>query len=129
MNTRPVFYPQVTSVPVQVERVRQKGDPQSVPGEFDRLLGDQLNVREPLKFSAHASQRIQDRKIDLDPEKMVRVNEALDRAAAKGIEDTLILTNDAAFIVNVKNRTVVTALDRNSLIGNVFTNIDGAVII
>lgn len=74
-------------------------------------------------------QRLGDRKINLDPAMMGRMNDALDKAAAKGVEDTLVLTSDAAFIVNVKNRTVITALDRNSLNGNVFTNIDGAVVI
>jgi flagellar operon protein len=60
---------------------------------------------------------------------MAKVNDAIDTADAKGVEDTLVLTRDAALIVSVKNRTVVTAMDRNSLNGNVFTNIDGAVIV
>lgn len=58
-----------------------------------------------------------------------KVSKALDQAEAKGLDDTLVLTGDAAFIVSVKNRTIVTALDKNSLTGNVFTNIDGAVIV
>jgi flagellar operon protein len=57
------------------------------------------------------------------------VNDALDKAAAKGVEDTLVLTPEAALIVSVKNRTVITAMDRSNLNGNVFTNIDGAVIV
>ena len=65
----------------------------------------------------------------MGPDQMRKLNEAIDKAAAKGLDDTLILTKDAAFIVSVKNRTVVTAMDRASLDGNVFTNIDGAVII
>ncbi len=60
---------------------------------------------------------------------MARVSDAIDKADAKGIEDTLVITNDAALIVNVKNRTVITALDKNAMSGNVFTNIDGAVIV
>jgi flagellar operon protein len=60
---------------------------------------------------------------------MMKLNEAVDKAASKGLDDALILTKDAAFIVNVGNRTVVTAMDRSSLEGNVFTNIDGAVIV
>ena len=60
---------------------------------------------------------------------MLKVNEALDRAAAKGVEDTLVLTSNAALIVNVPNRTVITAMDRSQMSGNVFTNIDGAVIV
>lgn len=98
---------------------------------FDQILGNELTkpVTEPLKFSAHASARLQSRKVELGPEQMRKLNEAVEKAAAKGLDDTLILTKDAAFIVNVGNRTVVTAMDRNSLDGNVFTNIDGAVIV
>ena len=98
---------------------------------FGQILGTQLErpVVEPLRFSAHASSRIQSRKLNLGVEDMRKLNEAVDRAAAKGLDDTLILTKDAAFIVSVKNRTVVTAMDRASLEGNVFTNIEGAVIL
>ncbi|MBI2606807.1 MAG: hypothetical protein HYW49_12080 [Deltaproteobacteria bacterium] len=103
---------------------------------FNQVLGGELtkasplaggSITEPLKFSAHASARIQSRKIDLDAEKMRKLSEAVDKAAAKGLDDTLIIGKDGAFIVSVKNRTVVTAMDRNALDGNVFTNIDGAV--
>lgn len=97
---------------------------------FSQVLGNELTkpVQEPLKFSAHANARLQSRKLTMGPEQMQKLNEAVDKAAAKGLDDTLVLTKEGAFIVNVKNRTVVTALDRNSLDGNVFTNIDGAVI-
>lgn len=99
--------------------------------DFQQILGQELGrpVAEPLKFSAHASARLQSRRLALGPEQMRQLNEAVDKAAAKGLDDTLVLTKDAAFIVNVGNRTVVTAMDRNSLDGNVFTNIDGAVIV
>jgi len=86
-------------------------------------------IKQPLKFSAHASQRLAERKIQLDSSTLSKVSDAIDKAEAKGIEDTLVLTNDAALIVNVKNRTVITAMDKQSLNGNVFTNIDGAVIV
>ena len=60
---------------------------------------------------------------------MAKVNDAVDKADAKGLDDALVLTKDAALIVSVRNRTVITAIDNNSLSGNVFTNIDGAVIV
>lgn len=93
------------------------------------LTKDLGAIRQPLKFSAHASQRLAERKIQLDSATMVKVTDAIDKAEAKGIEDTLVLTDNAALIVNVKNRTVITAMDKQSLNGNVFTNIDGAVIV
>jgi flagellar operon protein len=104
--------------------------PQSTES-FSQILGSELHkpIAEPIKFSAHASARLQSRKIDLGPDQMRKISEAVDKAAAKGLDDTLILTKDAAYIVSVSNRTVVTAMDRASLDGNVFTNIDGAVVV
>ena len=142
MSSGPFLYPNVTSLPGQngvapTERPQPK-KPEGTQSEFDQVFDKTIGkassaeleqIRSPLKFSAHASQRLKDRKIELDPAMMLKVNDAIDKADAKGIDDTLILTKDAALIVNVKNRTVITAMDRNSMAGNVFTNIDGAVII
>jgi len=52
---------------------------------------------------------------------------AVDKADAKGVKDTLIVMDRIAFVVNVKNRTVITALNSSEMKENVFTNIDGAV--
>jgi len=137
----PFLYPNVTSIPGQTEIDRSESRPakgKEGTGEFDKIFDQVLQptaapdlnqIRQPLKFSAHAVQRMNDRKIAMDQKTMTKVNDAIDKAAAKGIEDTLVITSDAAYIVSVKNRTVVTALDRNSVSGNVFTNIDGAVIV
>ena len=129
----PILYPNVTRAPgaTDVQSEKLKKIREGVPGEFDQILSniDLSQPKAPLKFSAHAMQRLNDRKIQLDESTLSRVSDAVDRAAAKGIEDSLVLTRDAALIVSVKNRTVVTAMDRESLSGNVFTNIDGAVIV
>ncbi|NDD92158.1 flagellar biosynthesis protein [bacterium] len=117
-----------------------KRQERGVPGEFDSALQKVLDqgtagqpdlnqIRSPLKFSAHASQRLAERKIQIDPSMMAKVNEAIDKAASKGLEDTLVLTPNAALIVSASSRTVITAMDRSQLQGNVFTNIDGAVVI
>jgi flagellar operon protein len=82
-----------------------------------------------LRFSHHAEVRLQQRGIQLKPDQMVKIETAIDQAAAKGAKDALILMNDMALIVNVKNRTIVTAMDGGSMKDNVFTQIDSAVII
>lgn len=150
MTNGTFMYPNVTSLPGQ-GGVGQAERPRKSDGgkaEFDQALEKALDqagktaagaeagsggaldqIKSPLKFSAHASQRLKDRKITLDQATMTKVNEAVDKADAKGIDDTLVLTKDAALIVNVKNRTVITAMDHASMRGNVFTNIDGAVIV
>ena len=139
LNNSPFLYPNVSSVPgnsgVSTDRSKNPkigsgGDAGEFGRVFDQTIGQDLNqVKAPLKFSAHASQRLSDRKIQLNQETMAKISDAVDRAEAKGVEESLVLTPEAALIVSVKNRTVITALDRNALQGNVFTNIDGAVIL
>jgi flagellar operon protein len=82
-----------------------------------------------LKFSAHALNRIKDRSIAMTDDLKAKLDKAVDTAAAKGSKESLILSDDAAFIVSVKNKTVITVLDRNQMSGNVFTNIDSTVVI
>jgi flagellar operon protein len=151
MSNGSILYPNVTSLPGQAgvgqsDRLSRKQE--GKPGEFDQAFNEALGratpaqgapglttgpdlsqIKAPLKFSAHASQRMQDRKIVIDSSTMQKINDAVDKAESKGLDDALILTKDAALIVSVKNRTVITAVDRNSMSGNVFTNIDGAVIV
>ena len=82
-----------------------------------------------LKFSRHAEMRMQQRGITLKPEQLNKIVSAVEAAEAKGAKDSLILYRDIAMIVNVPSKTVVTALDGGSTEGNVFTQIDSAVVI
>jgi len=82
-----------------------------------------------LKFSAHAKARMSSRNIDLSPQDMLRMQEAVQRASDKGSKESLILTDKAAFVVSVKNNTVITAVDKESMRDNIFTNIDSTVMI
>ena len=83
---------------------------------------------EGVKFSNHAVERMQTRGISFNKADMDRLNEAVGRAANKGSKDTLVLMNDAALIVSVKNKTVVTVMDKAALKENVFTNIDSTIV-
>lgn len=83
---------------------------------------------ESLKFSAHAQSRLQSRQIALEPQQMERLEGAVQRAATKGSKDALVLMDELAMVVSVKNKTVVTVVDKENLKQNVFTNIDSAVI-
>jgi flagellar operon protein len=93
------------------------------PGEFAAVLQDRLKV------SGHAQTRFQSRNIDLGPAEWQRVLDGVDRAAQKGAKESLVLVDDVALVVSVRNRTVITAVDRAGLRENVFTNIDSAVIV
>lgn len=96
---------------------------------FNELLRERMATGAQIEFSKHAAQRAQQRGIPLSAEHMQRLHEGVKIAEEKGLTDTLILVDSSAFIVNVKNNTVITAVDGASLKGNVFTNIDGTVII
>jgi len=82
-----------------------------------------------LKFSKHAVNRLSDRNISLTDAQNVRLENGVKQASEKGITESLVLVDSLAFIVNVPNKTVVTALDQAETNSNIFTNIDGAVII
>lgn len=81
-----------------------------------------------LEFSGHALERLQDRSISLNESDMKRLQEAVSRAEQKGSRDSLILDGDQAFLVNIPNKTVVTAVDMMELRDRVFTNIDSTVL-
>ncbi len=80
-----------------------------------------------VKFSKHANERLQSRNIDLSESQKERLNHAVKTAQGKGIKESLVMLDDLAFIVNVKNNTVVTAITKGEQ--KVFSNIDGAVIV
>ena len=94
---------------------------------FTEVLEKELTQ---VKFSQHALQRLQTRNIKLYNSELDKLNQAVEKAAQKGAKESLILmNNDLAFVVSVKNKTVITAMDGSSIKDNVFTNIDSAVII
>lgn len=95
-------------------------------GSFDSLLRNQINR---LTFSAHASERLNSRNIQLSHQDVQTLEEAVGKAADKGARQPLIHYNGTSYIVNVPNRTVITALTDDAARGGVFTGIDSAVII
>ncbi len=103
--------------------------PASGAGSFADALSGALQGSDALKVSGHAQSRLQSRGIEMDAAAWDRVKGGVDKAAAKGARESLVLMDDVALVVSVKNRTVITAVDKGSLKDNVFTNIDSAVIV
>lgn len=91
--------------------------------DFQAVLADRLKV------SNHAKTRLESREIQLDADKWQRVLDGVEKAAQKGAKESLVMIDDIALVVSVRNRTVITAVDQNHLKDNVFTNIDSAVIV
>ena len=81
-----------------------------------------------VRFSTHAQRRMAVRSIHFGQRQLERLEEAVNKAASKGGRDSLILMDQLALIVNIKNRTVITAIHRSSCRENVFTNIDTVVV-
>lgn len=96
---------------------------------FADILNKQINLNSNIEFSKHAMNRVMERNIDLSTDKLERLNAGVKLAEEKGLNETLILIDSLAFVVNVKNNKVITTVGQENLRGNVFTNIDGTVII
>jgi flagellar operon protein len=108
----------------------RRAEPAAAPG-FDRILTTKLQpAAEPgaLRWSAHAAQRLSQREIAITPEMQQRLEGAVDRLAAKGGRESVVLMDRMAFVVSVSNRTVITAVDQAGMRDQVFTNIDSAVL-
>lgn len=80
-----------------------------------------------IKFSNHAQKRLQSRDINLNSDNVSRLSDAIDKAEKRGGKSSLVMVDDLAFIVNIKDRMVVTALDANQRGEGVFTQIDSVV--
>ena len=93
-------------------------------GSFDSIFRKEF---ESIKFSNHASKRIESRDLQLSSTDMNTLQDAVTRAEAKGARDSLVMMDNRAFIVNIPNKTVVTALDVDKSTENIFTNIDSVV--
>ena len=92
---------------------------------FADVLGEKAGA---VQLSGHARSRIERRGIELGSDTLARLQHGVDRAAAKGSRESVVFVDDVAFVVSVKARTVITAVDRASMRDHVFTNIDSAVI-
>ena len=95
---------------------------------FQDILTSKSSSANEVKFSKHAANRLSSRNIELTDNQMSRLNEGTLKAQEKGIKESLVLVDSLAFIVNVPSNTVVTAMNQNETNENIFTNIDGAVI-
>ncbi len=98
-------------------------------GRFDEVLKTKLQKASGVKFSAHAMDRIDQRKIALDQTEAKKVGQAVKAAGDKGAKESLFIGQGYALIVNIPNKTVVTAMDKDQMKEAVVTNIDSTVIV
>ncbi len=119
--------------PVNLVEIARRGKPEAqvvkTKESFQQMFSEELAGSKGVSFSKHASERLYSRGIEITDDRMSQVAGALDKAALKGSKETLILFDDVAMVASVKNRTIVTAFDREHLREGVVTSIDSAVIL
>lgn len=97
--------------------------------DFHELLTKQLQQTTPLKLSKHAEKRLAERGIEIDREKWLQIESKVNEARKKGVNDSLVILNNATLIVNAQKNTVITALERHEATTQIFTNINGTILI
>lgn len=96
---------------------------------FASHLSDAIASESKLTISKHAKYRIEQRNIEISSEKWNKIDAKLNEAKQKGVKESLVLLDNAALIVSAQNKTVITAMDRNEAESQIFTNINGTIII
>ena len=113
----------VQSTPTNVSASQKSAAKQS-----DVSFSEVLSQAQDVRFSNHAQQRLQSRQICLDADSVSRLSDAVDRVEKRGSQSSLVLMDNVAYLVNVPQRLVVTAVDANSRGEGVFTQIDSVVL-
>jgi flagellar operon protein len=113
------FIPIVGNTEIASRRVGKEAT-----SSFDAIFKEEL---EKVKFSNHALKRLESRNIQLNDNDLTKIQNAVEKAEAKGSKDSLVMMDKTAFIVNIPNKTVVTAIEVANSNESVFTNIDSVV--
>lgn len=112
--------------PYHLYSTQQLGRKQKPNVKFQEIFEQTI---EPPKMSKHAKEMLAERNILIDGNQWEKISEKINEARKKGIQDSLVLTKDAALLISVKNNTVITALSRQETEAHIFTNIDGTIVI
>ena len=97
--------------------------------KFNEILGKEIKKEQTFTISNHAALRLQNRNISFNEADMNKINDGINMAQQKGAKDCLILYKDVAMVASVRNRTIITAVDKENGKGNVFTNLDSVVLL
>ncbi len=118
----------ITQVQNEVRLQGSKIEKKAEGSSFQQTLQNKLSSPE-LTFSKHALEQSRHREIRLDEAGIKKLNEGVHNAREKGIRESLMLMDNVAYVVSIKNATVITALEAEETKNHVFTNIDGAVVL
>ena len=90
---------------------------------------EQTQEKQGVAFSKHARERAEERGIEVTPTLLNRLTDSVEKAQEKGAKTILALDSSQAFIINVPTYRVITTMNQEEMKENIFTNIDGAVIL
>lgn len=96
---------------------------------FQSHLQEAINSNQKLHISKHAKIRMEERNIQISKENWDTITSKVSEARKMGVNESLVLIDNAALIVSAKNQTVITAMDKNEAKSQIFSNISGAIII
>ena len=136
--------PNVSSLPSDIQKAEKtnalkQGEKSEFKGLVDELSKEsgkqdlrqpqvtEKNIGQDVQVSSHAMKRLKERNIELDGDEFMKLKEAVSKLRAKGGHDSLVITNKAAYVVDVDKNTVVTAVDKDKMHENVFTKIDSTI--
>ena len=125
-------FPDYSGIGSQTKNIKVNKDESILSNDkstFNKILSKQVKKEECFTISSHAAQRLNSRNINLNDDDRKKINDGINMADSKGAKQSLILYKDMALITSIKNRTVITAMDKNKSTGNVITNIDSVVMI
>lgn len=131
-NINNLLIPQVNKVPDKNSETQSNKLENGQKSEFKDLLNSKLSYipeNQGVRLSNHALKRISERKLKIDGAEYLKLREGINKLKAKGGKESLVVTDNAAYIIDVDKDTVVTAIEKDSMKENVFTNIDSTVFI
>ncbi len=138
-NFNNILIPNVSKLPKHEKVNKQRiNDSSANPNEFRDLLNEQkvqndsvnpLERETGIHLSTHAARRLKERNLEMDSAEYFKLKDAFQKLKEKGGQDSLVITDKAAYIVDVPNQKVVTAIDKNNIVDNVFTKIDSTVLV
>ncbi len=132
-NINNILIPNVSRIGGNREVEQNRKTDKTGASEFDGLLKEQLEgLKSPnqgISLSTHAARRLKERNLEMDAGEYTKLKGAIDKLKTKGGQDSLVITGKAAYIVDVPNNRIVTAIDRENMAENVFTKIDSTLFV
>ncbi len=122
----------ISSIPIKSDIKSSNSLKENISISFKDVFAGKISnnaMLEDIKLSKHAAERINSRNINFTEKELQNLGDAIKKAEDKGSKESLILMNDIALIVSVRNKTVITAMTGESMRENVVTNIDSTIII